>query len=159
MLDAIVWIVSWAFMLCGCVFVVTGAVGIIRMPDLYTRLHATSITDTGGAIFISIALVIQSVFVFGNTMAAIKVVLILFFTLFTGPTASHALAKTALLSGLVPTDKKAQPLLESSEQATQMARSRPADYRSGQDGESFRREMETFKSNDDRDLSNTRSRR
>lgn len=159
MLDAIVWIVSWAFMLCGCVFVLTGAVGIIRMPDLYTRLHATSITDTGGAIFISIALVIQSVFVFGNTMAAIKVVLILFFTLFTGPTASHALAKTALLSGLVPTDKKGQPLLESSEQATQMARSRPADYRSGQDGESFRQEMESFKSNDVRDLSNNRSKR
>ncbi|MFT4729750.1 MAG: multicomponent Na+:H+ antiporter subunit G [Granulosicoccus sp.] len=148
MLDGIVWIVSWAFMLCGCVFVLTGAVGIIRMPDLYTRLHATSITDTGGAIFISIALVIQSVFVFGNTMAAIKVVLILFFTLFTGPTASHTLAKTALLSGLVPTDKKGKPLLESSEQATQLARSRTSDYRSGQDGETFRQELETFNSND-----------
>lgn len=111
------------------------------MPDFYTRLHAASITDTGGAVFISIALIIQSVFVFGNTMAAIKVVLILFFTLFTAPTASHVLAKTALLSGLVPTDKKGEPLLESSEEATQMARSRPADYRSGQDGENFRQEL------------------
>ncbi|MFT5896753.1 MAG: multicomponent Na+:H+ antiporter subunit G [bacterium] len=159
MIDGIVWIVSWAFMLCGCVFVLTGAVGIIRMPDLYTRLHATSITDTGGAIFISIALVIQSVFVFGNTMAAIKVVLILFFTLFTGPTASHALAKTALLSGLVPTDKKGKPLLDSSEQATQIARSRPANYRSGQDGETFRREMKYFNSNDAQDASSTRRKR
>lgn len=156
MLDGIVWIVSWAFMLCGCVFVVSGAVGIIRMPDLYTRLHAASITDTGGAIFISIALVIQSVFVFGNTMAAIKVVLILFFTLFTAPTASHALAKTALLSGLVPTDKKGKPLLESSEVATQMARSRRADYRSGQDGENFRQEMKNFNSLDSRDVDSTR---
>jgi multicomponent Na+:H+ antiporter subunit G len=156
MLDGIVWIVSWAFMLCGCVFVVSGAVGIIRMPDLYTRLHAVSITDTGGAIFISIALVIQSVFVFGNTMAAIKVVLILFFTLFTAPTASHALAKTALLSGLVPTDKKGKPLLESSEVATQMARSRRADYRSGQDGENFRQEMKNFNSLDSRDVDSTR---
>jgi len=144
MLDGIVWIISWAFMLCGCVFILSGAVGIIRMPDLYTRLHAASITDTGGAIFISIALVIQAVFVFGNTMAAIKVVLILFFTLFTAPTASHALAKTALLSGLVPTDKKGNPLLESSEEATQMARSRPANYQSGQDGETFRQEMREF---------------
>lgn len=144
MLDAIVWIVSWAFILCGCVFVLSGAVGIIRMPDLYTRLHAASITDTGGAIFISIALVIQSLFVFGNTMAAIKVVLILFFTLFTAPTASHALAKTALLSGLIPTDKNGEPLLESAEQATQMARSRPADYQTGQEGKSFRKARNSF---------------
>ena len=151
MFDAIIWIVSWAFMLCGCFFIVSGAVGIIRMPDLYTRLHAASITDTGGAIFISMALIIQAVFVFGNTMAAIKVILILFFTLFTAPTASHALAKTALLSGLVPTDKKGKPLLDSSEEATQMARSRPAGYQSGQDGETFRRELSFFNSEASRD--------
>jgi len=157
MLDGIVWVVSWLFMLCGCVFIVTGAVGIIRMPDFYTRLHAASITDTGGAIFIAIALVIQSVFVFGNTMAAIKVVLILFFTLFTAPTASHALAKTALLSGLVPTDKKGKPLLESSEEATLMARSRPADYRSGQDGEYYRQKLAFFNSEASRKVDSTGS--
>lgn len=145
MFDAIVWLVSWALMLTGCVFVVSGAVGIIRMPDLYTRLHAASLTDTGGAIFISAALIIQSVFVFGSAMAAIKVALILFFTLFTAPTASHALAKTALLSGLVPTDSQGNPLLESSEEATQLARSRPDDYKSGQDGESFRKESGFFR--------------
>ena len=156
MFDAIIWIVSWAFMLCGCVFIVSGAVGIIRMPDLYTRLHAASITDTGGAVFISIALIIQAVFVFGNTMAAIKVVLILFFTLFTAPTASHALAKTALLSGLVPTDKKGKPLLDSSEEATQLARSRPANYRSGQDGEKFRKDAEYFNAAGSRDVNNSR---
>lgn len=159
MFDAIVWIVSWAFILCGCVFILSGAVGIIRMPDLYTRLHAASITDTGGALFISIALVIQSIFVFGNTMAAIKVILILFFTLFTAPTASHALAKTALLSGLVPTDKKGKPLLDSSEQATQMARSRSADYRSGQDGESFRAESNAFDSENSHGVNELRSKR
>lgn len=156
MLDGIIWIVSWTFMSIGCLFVVTGAVGIIRMPDLYTRLHATSITDTGGAIFISIALVIQAVFVFGNTMAAIKVVLILFFTLFTAPTASHALAKAALLSGLVPTDKEGKPLLESSEEATQMARSRPADYQSGQEGEAFRKQAKAFHANNTFDGSDAR---
>lgn len=144
MFDAIVWLVSWVLMLTGCVFVVSGAVGIIRMPDLYTRLHAASLTDTGGALFISAALIIQSVFVFGSAMAAIKVALILFFTLFTAPTASHALAKTALLSGLVPTDSKGKPLLASSEEATQLARSRPADYRRGQDSEFFAKESQYF---------------
>ena len=146
MFDAIVWVVSWAFMLTGCVFVVTGAVGIIRMPDLYTRLHAASLTDTGGTIFICLALIIQSVFVFGSAMAAIKVALILFFTLFTGPTASHALAKTALLSGLVPSDADGKPLLDSSEEATQMARSRPADYRTGQESEAYNSRAQLFDS-------------
>lgn len=134
-MDFLVDTISWGLMLIGCVFVISGAVGLIRMPDLYTRLHAASLTDTGGAIFISLALIIQSVFVFDSPMAAIKVTLIMFFTLFTGPTASHALAKTALLCGQVPTDEHGNPILDSPEQATLLARSRPANYRSGQDSE------------------------
>jgi len=141
MIDFIVQLISWALMLTGCVFVVSGAIGLVRMPDLYTRLHATSLTDTGGTIFIGLALLVQAVFVFGNSMAAIKVLLVLFFTLFTAPTASHALAKTALLSGHVPVDNDGKPLLDSAEQATQMARSRRADYRSGQDAEKIDREL------------------
>lgn len=131
MIDGLIWLVSWVFMLIGCVFVISGAVGLVRMPDLYTRLHAASLTDTGGAIFLSLALIIQSALVFGSAMAVIKVVLILFFTLFTAPTASHALAKTALLCGQIPTDGKGKPLLKSSEEATRMARSRPLGYRPG----------------------------
>ena len=133
MFDWLIWLVSWGFMLVGCVFVISGAVGLIRMPDLYTRLHASSLTDTGGAIIISLGLLIQSVFVFGDAMAAIKVTLILFFTLFTSPTASHALAKTALLCGHVPIGSDGKPILDSPEEATRLARSRPADYHSGQD--------------------------
>jgi len=135
MFDGFIWLISWAFMLVGCVFVVSGAVGLIRMPDLYTRLHASSLTDTGGAIVISMGLLIQAIFVFGDAMAAIKVTLILFFTLFTSPTASHALAKTALLCGHVPTDSDGKPILESPEEATLLARSRSSDYQSGQDAE------------------------
>lgn len=141
MIDFVITLISLVLMTIGCVFVVSGAVGMVRMPDLYTRLHAASLTDTGGAIFISLALIIQSVFVFGSAMAAIKVTLILFFTLFTSPTASHALAKTALLSGLVPTDADGKPMLDSSEEATLLARSRKACYRSGDDSESYRREI------------------
>ena len=141
MIDFVILVISFVLMTIGCVFVVSGAVGMVRMPDLYTRLHAASLTDTGGAIFISLALIIQSVFVFGSAMAAIKVTLILIFTLFTSPTASHALAKTALLSGLVPTNADGKPILESSEEATHLARSRKANYRSGEDGEAYRRSM------------------
>lgn len=122
-----IWLInllSWLLILTGCVFIITGAVGLIRMPDLYTRLHAASVTDTGGAIFVILGLLLQALFVFENPMAAIKVVLVLFFTLFTAPTASHALAKTALLSGHVPTDENGKPIVESPEIAQKMARSR-----------------------------------
>ena len=39
-------ILSWAFLLLGSFFVVTGGIGVIRMPDLFTRLHAAAVTDT-----------------------------------------------------------------------------------------------------------------
>ena len=124
MIDWLVWIASWALVLGGCAFIVAGGIGLVRMPDLYTRLHAASVTDTGGTIVLSLGLMLQAIFVFGSAMAAIKLLLILFFTLFTAPTASHALAKTALLSGQVPLDARGEPLLESPEEAARLARSR-----------------------------------
>ena len=125
MVDWLIFVLSWALTLFACVFIISGAVGLIRLPDLYARLHASSVTDTGGTIFLVAALALQAVFVFGNGMAAIKVVLIMFFTLFTSPTASHALAKTALLSGHVPVDRDGKPILDSPEAASLLARSRP----------------------------------
>lgn len=125
MFDWLIWIISWLLIATGCVFIVSGGIGLLRMPDLYTRLHAASVTDTGGAIFIVLGLLLQALFVFDNLMAGIKVVLVLFFTLFTSPTASHALAKTALLSGHVPIDENGDPILDSPETAQVLARSRP----------------------------------
>lgn len=124
MFDWLIWLLSSLSIAAGCVFIVSGGIGLIRMPDLYTRLHAGSVTDTGGAIFIVLGLLLQALFVYDNPMAAIKVLLVLAFTLFTAPTASHALAKTALLSGHVPTDENGEPILESAEKAQKIARSR-----------------------------------
>lgn len=86
----------------GSVFMIGGAVGLIRMPDFYTRLHAASVTDTGGILFIMIGLFLQAIFVFDNPIAAIKIVLVVIFIYFTAPTASHALAKAALMAKLIP---------------------------------------------------------
>ena len=144
MLDILILLISWAFMITGCVFVVSGSVGLMRMPDFYTRLHAASLTDTGGTLFIGLALIVQALFVFDNHMAAIKMSLIVFFALFTSPTASHALAKTALLCGRVPSDSDGKPLLDSPEEATMLARSRPADYRHGQDAQRITQQMQAL---------------
>lgn len=144
MVEWLVNVISWLFIAVACALVISAAVGLIRMPDFYSRLHAASLTDTGVAMFLSVALVLQAVFIFDNPMAAIKVVLILVFLLLTAPTASHALAKTALLCGHVPTDKQGHPVLESPEEASKIARSRPADYRHGQDAEKIERQLKNI---------------
>jgi len=126
-MEWLIWLISAAFVLSGCVLMLLGGLGLLRMPDLYTRLHAASVTDTGAVMLICAGLLLLAVFIFGSVMAAIKVCLILFFTLFTAPTASHALAKTALLGGLVPVGKNGNPLLASADHAKQMANSSQPD--------------------------------
>ncbi len=124
-MELLLGVLAWPLAILGMIFLIAGAVGMTRLPDLYTRLHAASVTDTGGTLVIGLVLLLYAVFVYGSAMVAIKLLLIMGFTLFTAPTASHVLAKAALLSGLVPVDGKGEPLLESSEQATQLGRSRP----------------------------------
>ncbi|MFT6388597.1 MAG: multicomponent Na+:H+ antiporter subunit G [Cellvibrionaceae bacterium] len=101
-MELIVNIISGIFIFIGSVFMVGGAIGLIRMPDFYTRLHAASVTDTGGILFIMIGLVLQALFIFDNPMAAIKLVLVVVFIYFTAPTASHAVAKAALMAKIIP---------------------------------------------------------
>ena len=82
----------------GGVFVFIGGLGALRMPDLYTRMHAASITDSIGPVLIIGGILLQS----GFTLASVKLLAILLFLLFTGPTASNALASAALLAGTRP---------------------------------------------------------
>ena len=90
--------VSWLLLMTGCFCVLVSAVGLLRMPDLFTRMHAAGIGDTLGAMLIIAGLLLQA----GPTLLFVKLVLILFFLLFTGPTACHALAKAAISSGEKP---------------------------------------------------------
>jgi len=89
---------SWAAILGGGFLVVTGGIGVVRFPDLYTRMHAASVTDTGGAGLLLFGLMLQA----GLTLVTVKLVLILWFLLFTGPVSSHVLAKAALHGDLEP---------------------------------------------------------
>lgn len=107
-------IVSGVFLCIGCFFVVVGSLGLIRMPDLYTRIHAASVTDTGGILFISLGLVLQAIFVFDNPMAGIKLILILAFIFLTAPTASHAVAKAALMANIIPHCQNGQSVVDQS---------------------------------------------
>lgn len=89
---------SWVFILAGGLFMLTGALGILRMPDFYTRLHAAGMTDTMGSAFILAGLILQG----GWTLTPVRLGLILLFLYFTGPVATHALANAAYRAGLRP---------------------------------------------------------
>lgn len=101
-------IASWLFLLAGGFFVMVGSLGLIRMPDFYTRLHGASIIDTLGAGLILIGLMLQS----GFSLITLKLVFLLALFFFTGPVVAHALAQAALHMGLEPflkEDRRARP--------------------------------------------------
>jgi multicomponent Na+:H+ antiporter subunit G len=93
MVDTLIQILSWLLLLGGGAFGVIGGLGLLRFPDFYTRLHAAGITETLCAALIMLGLVLQA----GFSLLTIKLVLILVFLLFTAPTASHALARAAMI--------------------------------------------------------------
>jgi len=103
-------ILSWLLLSVGGLFVFVGGIGALRMPDLYTRMHAASVTDSIAPILIIAGIMLQA----GLTLASIKLVAILLFLLLTGPTASNALASAALLAGYRPGNAK--PLDEEARQ-------------------------------------------
>ena len=94
-------IVTWIFLLAGSFFAIVGAIGIVRLPEFFSRLHGGGITDTLGAALIIIGLFFQSP-EHGGILVVTKLVMILFFLLVTSPTSCHALAKSALSQGLKP---------------------------------------------------------
>ena len=91
-------IVSWVLLTAGGFFVLVGGIGALRMPNLYTRMHAASVTDSLGAVLVLGGIMVQA----GLTLATIKLAAILLLLLITSPTASYALAHSALLAGIKP---------------------------------------------------------
>ncbi len=98
MTELILDVVSGLLLLGGAAFAVIGGIGVMRFPDIFTRLHAGGITDTLAPLLIVGGLVLQS----GFTLLTFKLLLILLFLLFTTPAASHATARAALVAGLQP---------------------------------------------------------
>jgi multicomponent Na+:H+ antiporter subunit G len=91
-------VLSWASLVTGGVFCIIGAVGLLRMPDFYTRMHAASVIETLGAGLLLLGLCLQA----GWTLIMVKLLLIALLILFASPTATHALARAAMVRGLQP---------------------------------------------------------
>ena len=96
-------IIGWILLLLGSAFCLVGTLGLMRLPNFYSRVHAAGIIDSLGAILILLGLMTQTQDIF----VIIKLLLILLFMMITGPTAVHALARTAFLSekNATPTDQ------------------------------------------------------
>ena len=87
-------IIGWFLLFLGCFFCLVGSIGLIRLPDFYSRVHAAGIVDSLGAILILIGLITQT----QDFLVIIKLLFILLFMMLTGPTAVHALARAAKLT-------------------------------------------------------------
>ncbi len=95
-LDTLLWLASWVLLTVGSGFVLIGGIGAVRMPDLYTRIHAAGMTDSLGPTLVLGGLMLQA----GISLEILKLLAILVFMLITGPTATYALANSALMAGI-----------------------------------------------------------
>ena len=105
---------SWVLILLGSFFTVVGAFGLVRMPEVFTRMHAASVTDTLGVGFLILGMCLQA----GFGLVTLKLVFLLALFFFTGPVVTHALAQACLHEGI-------KPLL--TEDRRGMARPKPTD--------------------------------
>lgn len=93
---------SWICLVAGGGFLVIGGLGLLRLPDVFARMHGASIIDTLGLGLILIGLMFQA----GWTLITVKLILVLIFVLYTGPTATHALARACLHGGVEPVARR-----------------------------------------------------
>ncbi|MDE2678633.1 MAG: monovalent cation/H(+) antiporter subunit G [Gemmatimonadetes bacterium] len=94
---------TWVLLMAGAFFLLTGALGMVRLPDVFTRMHAAGMTDTMGAGLILAGLLVHTLAGGGDLAAVpVRLLLILGFLWFTSPIATHATAKAALSGGVRP---------------------------------------------------------
>ncbi len=86
----------------GTFFFLAGTIGFVRLPDVFTRMHALSKSDTLGAILSLLGVACIT----GWSLVSVKLVLVGVFILIANPTATHALARVAIINGVRPWTRK-----------------------------------------------------
>ena len=89
---------SWFCIASGSFFAIVGSFGIVRLPDVFSRMHGAGIVDTLGIMLILVGLMFQA----DEAIVVIKLGLILLFIFFTSPTTTFALARAAIHGGITP---------------------------------------------------------
>ena len=91
-------IASWACILLGSFFTIVGAFGLVRMPEIFTRIHAASIVDTAGVGLLILGMGLEA----GLSLVTLKLAFLLVLFFFTTPVVTHALAQACLNNGVRP---------------------------------------------------------
>jgi len=86
------------FAVIGVIFFLGGTIGLLRCPDLYSRLHPATKCDTMGACSIALALSLDA----GWDIAVIKLILVIFLLLLTSAPSGHSIGRSAFVSGIKP---------------------------------------------------------
>jgi multicomponent Na+:H+ antiporter subunit G len=97
-MDVILDVASWAAIIVGLFFMIVGTVGVLRMPDVFTRLHAAGMTDTMGAGFLILGMCLQA----GLSLLTLRLLIVYVFLMVTSPIGTHALARAALGGDIEP---------------------------------------------------------
>ena len=129
----IIEVLSWICIVSGAFFVVVGAFGSWRLEDFWARLHAASVTDSGGVILLTLGMCLQA----GLTLVTVKLLIIGIFLFITGPTATHAVANAALVSGLRPRVAKGLVAAEPAPLVASGKTAEPDDDDSNGDGDDY----------------------
>lgn len=91
-------ILSWIFITIGGLFCIIGAIGVYRFPDIFSRMHAQGVIDTGGVAFILLGLILQS----GFNLVSARLFLLGAFIFFIGPPVTYMFVRTLLHYGDSP---------------------------------------------------------
>lgn len=98
-------ILSMVMVIIGVFLFVSGTLGLIRLPDFYSRMHATGKCDTLGALLVLTGLAIYN----GFNLVSLKIIFIVVFIFLANPTATHAIGRAALVNGVQPWTKESKP--------------------------------------------------
>jgi multicomponent Na+:H+ antiporter subunit G len=98
MIDIVLDMATWALLIAGSLLLLVTGLGLLRLPDLYTRVHAGGMADTLATFLIFVGLSFQS----GFSLVTVKLLMVIVFVFFTSPTASYALAHASFVAGLKP---------------------------------------------------------
>lgn len=113
-------IASWILILAGSFFTIVGAFGLVRMPEVFTRMHAASVTDTLGVGFLILGMCLQA----GFGLVTLKLLLLAALFIFTGPVVTHALAQACLHENIKPMlaeDRRDRALTDAAEDGRQQS--------------------------------------
>jgi multicomponent Na+:H+ antiporter subunit G len=97
-------LVGIGLILVGLFFLLVAAIGVVRLPDVFTRSHAVGLTDSLGAFFVLLGLALYQ----GLSTNLVRIVIVLVLLYFLNPVITHATVRAALRAGLKPWTKEEQ---------------------------------------------------